>query len=147
MGLTNTIIDKTNLCPLCNQEFFPKGKYKSIPEDKQVIHWQSKDISDRCNIWKLGERVIICDGMLKFEATGNDIWSGCSRCYNCEESMDALIFIRDGIIDEIRPIQMKCPKCGSGGDISVGNDENHDYFIHFWCFKCDHESNKKIIDK
>lgn len=145
MGLTNTIIDTSKICPLCGKEIWPKEKYKNVSEEEQFIHWSSKDLADRCNVWKLGERLTLTDGLLKFEATGDDIWSGCAKCHNCEEYFDALIFIRKGIIDEIRPVKMKCEKCGNkGGYFSVVRDDNDKQLIHFHCFKCEHCTEKKI---
>ena len=133
MGLFNTIGDKRTKCPYCNFDFttLPNKSYHNL-------NFQSKDTSSRCNYFELGKKLIIQDGGLEFEAKGDTVWSGCASCFKCRKFIQVLIFIRKGIIDEIRIVDLECPKCKSdNGDFSVYGDKKG-FIMNCKCWDCKH---------
>ena len=90
MGVTNVIIDDRTVCPKCKFEM------------EGGICWDSKDIGDRMNAWRLGERINLKHGNLIFVANGDDVWKGLWYCYKCKTYFDSEIIIKDGVITEIK---------------------------------------------
>ena len=99
MGLTNEIITKEDIkCPKCKKSLRYNTEH---PSYKGKIIFQSKDMSDRCNVWYVGDKIIIHDGGLKFVAEGDDIWSGIHGCPHCNTTFECDIIIEKGVIKEI----------------------------------------------
>ena len=103
MGLTNEIRTKEDIkCPKCKESLRYKTEHPSF---KNIISFQSKDMSDRCNVWYVGDKIIIEDGGLKFIAEGNDIWTGCSNCPHCRTFFECDIIIKKGVITAIENLR------------------------------------------
>jgi hypothetical protein len=103
MGLVNTIIGD--------------GK---CPCGEIIKSWQSKDLYNRMNIWKLGEKIVIEDcnqnATFRLEGKGDDIWTGVGLCkkyiknkgiVGCGSYLECDIIIKDGVIKEIKNIREK----------------------------------------
>lgn len=103
MGLTNEIKTKEDIkCPKCKKSLRYETEH---PSHKGIISFQSKDLSDRCNSWYVGDRIIIEDSRLKFVAKGDDVWTGCHGCPHCRTFFECDIIIKKGIIIAIKNLR------------------------------------------
>lgn len=103
MGLNNDIKTKEDLkCSECGKSLRWDTEHPSF---KGIITFQSKDLSDRCNCWYVGERITLELGGLIFKAEGDDKWSGCNHCPHCKAFLDVDIIIKEGVIKEIKNIR------------------------------------------
>ena len=97
MGLYNEIELKITKCPLCNEDMrYPGAIKRCMP-----VTCQSKDLYDRCNLFKQDTKIKLKFGKLTFECTGNDRWNGTLYCASCRTYMTCDIIIKNGIITEI----------------------------------------------
>ena len=99
MGLFNEIKTKEDVkCPKCKKSLRYDTEHPSL---KNIISFQSKDLSDRGNGWYVGDKIIIEHGGLKFVAEGDAIWSGIHGCPHCRTTFECDIIIKNGVIKEI----------------------------------------------
>lgn len=101
MGFSNTIITEEDFkCSKCKKSLRLSSKYKGVKSGNE-IHLQSKDLYGGSYVFKVGEKIIVSWGDLKFESNSNAKWEGCAICPHCHSLEIFDIIIKYGVIDKI----------------------------------------------
>ncbi|KKN69337.1 hypothetical protein LCGC14_0441960 [marine sediment metagenome] len=101
MGLSNTIITEEDFkCSKCKKSLRMSSKYDKATTGDE-IHLQSKDLYGAAYVFKVGHKIVVTWGDLKFESNSDAKWEGCGMCYHCNNLETFDITIEKGIITKI----------------------------------------------
>lgn len=101
MGISNTIVTEEDFkCSKCKKSLRWSSKYDKIKIGNE-IHLQSKDLYGGAYVFKVGHKIVVSWGDLKFESDSDTKWEGYSTCPHCHSLEDFDIIIKNGIVAEV----------------------------------------------